>query len=178
MKPTRTTNPETAKQVTSTLTVQRLVDGLDFTPENCIEAACANPGLFIEAVRFRLDQLAERNAAKLAFEQKEAETDLRIRQEHRAADMKITEAVVSAYVALNVDVVSARQRLNRAEENEELGKGLVEAYRMRRDCLQIVERVASEERRLAGAAEANAAITKTREQLRQKYKDDPSLREL
>jgi hypothetical protein len=162
----------TPKPTDSKSIVQFLLNKLDFTPENCVEAACENSNLFIEAVKQRLDTLAERNAAKMAFEVAEAETGLQIRHHYRVLGEKVTEGNIDALVLMDAKITAARNRLNKAEEADELGQRLVEAFRMRRDCLQIVERVASEERRLASQAETNSKLTQTRQTLREKYKGE------
>ena len=149
--------------------VDTLLDKLDFTPQNAIDAATENAVLFMKAVSLRLTALAERNAAKMAFEVAEAETALAIRQTYRASGEKITEGAIDALVLVEDVVQLARQRLNTAEENDELLQRLVEAYRMRRDCLQIVERVAAEERRLLQNSELNAKLEETRRTLRGKF---------
>ncbi len=154
-------------------TITSLLGQIDFSPENVVQAAVVNSVLFTEAVDHRYESLSKRTAAKMLMEQITAGKDLDLRKEARANGYKITERQIEANLTLDPDVAEAQRNFAKAEEMDEYMKLVVEAFRMRRDCLQIVASLVRNEMSAQTAYEAGAEkLTATRKRLREKFPED------
>jgi hypothetical protein len=150
--------------------VQEILDRLDFAPENVIAAAAENPRLFMKAVDHRLDQMHSRSEAEMDLEQSEARADLHIRDEARKLGEKITEKAIEQLLTTENTLIEKRRKLALKQEQEEYSKLLVEACRMRRDCLEIVAGLVRSEVSMARAIEESKAILENnKKSLRAKY---------
>ena len=147
-----------------------LLGKIDFQPEGVVHAAAENSRLFMQAVDFRMTKLHAYNAAKLRLERDEAELDLKLRKDARETGDKITEGAIKAILLVDEDLHLQRERLNSAEEAHEYARCVVEIFRMRRDCLQIVQGLAMTEGSLRQAAETAAReLQGAREKAKARY---------
>lgn len=154
--------------VTSEL--EEILSGIGFSPENVIYAAAKHPVLFIKAIDYRRARLGERNAAEMLHKKTEAECSLRLRDEARKSDTKITEKGLETSVLLDEEVETAARQLMQAEEMDEYSRLLIEAYRMQRDCLKIVGELARNELSLQLAAEQEVGkMTAMREKVKTRF---------
>ena len=158
-------NPEPKRH-----TIAALLGEIDFSPDNVVTAASVNSVLFIEAAQHRYETLSKKTAAKMLMEQITAGKDLDLRKEARANGDKTTENQIKAALTLDPDVSAATEKFNKAEEMDEYMKLVVEAFRMRRDCLQIVAGLVRNEMSSQSAYEAGAEKLKAnRQKLREKF---------
>lgn len=147
-----------------------LLAQIDFSPDNVVAAAATNPKLFVKSIEFRVECLRKRNAAKMAWEKGQAEADMAIRREARKSGDKVTERYIEEQVLLDPGVATLATKFTAADEMDEYSKLIVEAFRMRRDCLKIIGDLTRDELSLARAAEAGAEkLANTRRRLRDKY---------
>jgi hypothetical protein len=149
--------------------VRTLLNKIDFSPDNVVEAASVNPGLYVRAIEYRLQCLTEKSRQDMNHKRLRAETELEIRRHAKANDEKITEDHIKAKLLLNKDVSAAGEQAQQAETMDEYSKLVVEAFRMRRDSLRIVADMSRQEMNLGRALEANADLQETREKLRSKF---------
>ncbi len=150
-----------------------LLGQIDFSPENVVQAASVNSVLFIEAVQHRYESLSKRTAAKMLMEQITAGKDLNLRAEARATGDKTTENQIKATLTMDPEVAEATEKFNKAEELDEYMKLVVEAFRMRRDCLQIVAGLVRNEMSAQSAYEAGAEkLSATRKKLRDRFPEE------
>ena len=99
-----------------------------------------------------------------------SETDIRIRKEARDDDEKITEAGVKARLTLDIDVSDAQKAFDNAEIYDEYSKLVCEIFRMRRDCLRIVEATVRSEMGIGRVAdEASDVVSHKREELQRRF---------
>jgi hypothetical protein len=143
-----------AEETSPTGDISELLTQIDFSTDNVVAAAAGNPRLFVRAVDFRVQAMRKRSAVKMAWEKAQAEADLDIRANARQSGEKITERYIEEQVLLDPTVSRLAKAFSQADELEEYSKLIVEAFRMRRDCLRIVGDLAREELSLAGAVEA------------------------
>lgn len=129
----RTSSPKTKRSL-----LDELLERLAFVPEDIVEAAAAQPVLYRKAIGYRILKMRDRMAAKAALDVLVARLSLRLRRKARQTGDRVTERNLEALLAFRTDMQTARRVLDGAEEAEEYGKLLLEAYRMRRDCLRIV----------------------------------------
>ena len=80
------------------------------------------------------------------------------RKKARNVGEKITESHIKAILLTDAKLRVYRRIRNSAEECEEYSKLLVDMVRMRRDCLQIIQGLASTESSLRRAAESAAEM--------------------
>lgn len=147
-----------------------LLEEIGFSTDNVVGAAAVQPGLYVRAINFRYLAMRRRSAAKMAMEQMEAEVAQTLRREALADDRKITEAIIREGVVLDPDVAEKTRAFSDADEMDEYAKLVVEAFRMRRDCLRIVGDLTRDEMSLARAAEAGAEkLSATRQRLKERF---------
>lgn len=150
--------------------IQELLKKLDFQPQNVLDAAANNPGLFKLAIDFRLECLRRRNQMKMQYEQTSAEKELAIRKEARETRTKITNDEVTALLLVDKVVAASRRQFEAADEMDEYSKLVVEAFRMRRDSLRIVEDLVKDEMGLQRAVEQTAEkVAETRRKLYERF---------
>lgn len=150
-----------------------LLDKLAFSADDVIAAGEQTPLLFRDAIDLRYQSLENRFATKRACEMKQAERNIGLRKEAREAGEKTTEELIKAQVLLDPEVIPATEARDRAEAYDEYLKLVVEAFRMRRDCLEAISYLVRGEMSVQRAIEANAdKIRVTRDKLRDKYPGD------
>ncbi len=150
--------------------VKKLLAGVEFNPDDVVTAAAMNAVLFVDAVTFRLACMEKRAAAKLAHERVEAETSLATRKFYKDLGEKTTEGNIDATVLLTPAVKAAADALSKADVYDEYSRLIVEVFRMRRDCLRIVDDMTRGELASQGAIEAGAdKMRGRREELRKRF---------
>jgi len=152
------------------LDILNLLAKVDFAPENVVQAAAENSVLFVEAAQYRLAQLERKASAKMNWERERAERELHIRNEAKVCDEKLTEGHIAAKLLLDREVSKKAAALAQAEIYETYSRLVVEAFQMRRDCLQIVKGMVKEEYSAQAAVEAGAEkMRETRKRLRDRF---------
>ena len=149
------------------INVTSLLAKIDFSPDNVVHAASVNSVLFVDAITYRLSCLEKKTAAKMAWEKGRAEKELTIRQKARETGEKITEGNIDAQLLVDKTVSGLAEKLSRTEVLDAYSQLVVEAFRMRRDCLRIVEGMTRDEYSMGRAADV--AAEKTHE-IRQRMK--------
>lgn len=163
-------SPPSKPNIRPRRTIAVLLGQVDFDPEHVIEAAVMNSVLFVEAIEYRREAIERRALAKIAMERAQAETSLRIRQEAREAGVKTTEDSVASTVLLDPAVTEVQKKFAHAEATDEYLKLVVEAFRMRRDCLQIIKDLVRNEISLQSAVDAGAGkLAEARARLRTRF---------
>ena len=150
--------------------MERLLRSLDFQPETVVDAAVVNSRLFIEAAEYRMLCRGKLDDAKMQLEQARAEKSLSIRHRASVVGDKITEGGIEAKLTVDPEIMALTTALRTAERHDEYSKMLVEAYRMRRDCVDIVSRFTRDEmNRRAIQQETESTLTDIRRKLKEKY---------
>ena len=143
---------------------------MEFLPEDILNAAAEQPRLFMDAVEYRVQRMDRRIQAEAAMKHMQAEQSLEIREEQAASADRITENKITAMLATDVDLQQTVQAFNQEERGEEYAKLLLEAYRMRRDCLRIIGELSGREFALNHIAEEGANKVKAlKSTLKKKY---------
>ena len=162
--------PTTTNSAAKRTNVEDLLNRIDFSPENVVDAAAQNPGMFVEAIRYRVETMGARNAAKMSWERVQAEHELLIRKTAKDLGEKMTEGAIESLLLVDEDVTEARHAFDAADESDEFAKLLVEAFRMRRDSLQVVGNLMRSELSLQSAVEAGAGkLAETRRRLKDRF---------
>jgi len=115
-----------------------VLDSLDFSDEDVVEAAKKQPKLFLEAARFRVRKMRERVGAEAKYKTLQASKGAKYRKSLAESGARVTEGQISERVTANAEVKRALEGFQEAQEVEEFSKLLLEAYRMRRDSAKVV----------------------------------------
>lgn len=151
-------------------TVKHLLASLDFSPEDVVRAASSNPRLFITAGEYRIACLRRKSAADMNVDRIAAMTELEIRNLANERQEKVTENHVKALLQIDDVLTDAKKELAEADANDEWAKLLVEAYRMRRDVIEVIGRLTGNEMAYSKALEQQAETMEVRRrQLQNKY---------
>ena len=150
--------------------VKHLLANLSFQPENVVSAAQQTPGMFRDAAEYRRLCLFESNRAKLKWESEAAAFSLKVRKAARDVGDKLTNDEITAKVTASLRLMPHAQARDRAEEAEEYSHLLVDAVRVRRDCLRMIADLVRQEISIQSAVEANRGpVDALRAKLRARY---------
>ena len=106
--------------------------------ENILAEAARQPQLFVRASRYRVEKMRDRAVAAARLDHLRSELALRIRAKKNEAGEKITEAALKERLERHSQHRKLREEMERAYEQEELSKLLLDAYRQRRDAIRIL----------------------------------------
>ncbi len=150
--------------------VKALLDRIDFSTDNVVAAAAENAPLFRIAIDYRIECLRLRTAAKMTWEVAKAEKELKLRHEARSNGDRITERHVDALLLVDPKIVVLHKEYSKADETDEYSKLIVEAFRMRRDCLRIIGDLTPDDLSIQRALEAgHEKLATIRKQLNDKF---------
>lgn len=151
--------------------LDKILATLEYTVETIQEAAVIQAPAFEAAANYRVDQMRRRQALEMNLERLRADIELTIRKQAADIDEKITEGAIKARLTTNKLVQRAQDELNAAEAMEEYSKLLLEAYRHRRDSLEVVGQLSGAERAMARIVENTQETTRAVHQaLDKKYR--------
>jgi hypothetical protein len=133
--------------------------------DTLIEQAAEQPILLKQAADYRVECLRRKNHAEQSRDYLEAATNLKMRQDGIDNGLKISEENLKKKVIVDPEVRAANAAYSYAEEEEERARLLVEAFRHRRDMIQVIRDVAftevgSQKAREALVGESTAARAK------------------
>ena len=114
-----------------------LIQRIAFEPESLEDAALEQPGLYLEASRYRTLKMRKRLSRELQRDMVKADFGLQ-RRKKKLAD-KLTESAIKDSVMLSQEVVTAEKELNRSLVEEEWSKGLVETFRQRQKVIEVLK---------------------------------------
>lgn len=143
---------------------RELEDALRIDEHALEEALRDQPPLFYRVGSAYALEVSRRDAAKQALQDAEAAESLRVREEAREAEQKITEGEVAAKVQTSARVAAARARLQQLSESAGRLAALKEAFQQRSYALKDLAGLyvanyygASEHTAAAGAARQRSA---------------------
>lgn len=163
--------------------LQKLLKKLRLSSEGDLEKQSAEqPGLYLEASRFRAQLLHERSVKLAKLEVLKAEKALRIRAKkfEKAKGERLTEKEIENRILVDPEIRKAKLKLERLFQLEEWAKGLVAAFQQRRDMIRTISdirnaEIASEVRAVKEgmARETMRQVSeRTRRSLRDKFGED------
>jgi hypothetical protein len=161
------------KERNHTVDVLALLDLVPFGPDNVMDACCGNTVLYVEAIRYRLQCLERANDAKRAWEQANAELDLKLRKDARSNGEKTTEGEIDAKILRDKAVSQLAKAHHQANIYEEYSKLIVKVFEMRRDMLETVANLVNREYPISKVAEQTATrMQRERQKLRQRFPEE------
>jgi hypothetical protein len=150
--------------------IEELLEKLDFVDEDVVNAAKAQPTLFLTASRFRIQCMRLSTKAASKLETMRAEKSLAIRRKALSTAEKLTEGGISDKLRADEEVVKAQSACDKAKELEEFSKLVLDAYRMRRDALRIVSDLIGAEVFVQKHIAGDNELSNAKKRLKEKYK--------
>lgn len=155
--------------------VLRLIRKLQIDEDNLERAALEQPGLLLEASRYRAKKMKKRAWAFIQAEVTRAQTGLGLRKKKYGGDERITEKAVADKTLLVKDVRITKRKLEQAYVEEEWSKALVTAYMHRLSVLKILSEIRNtdlnSEIRQAKSGEAVKQMRRRAEEMRERYEE-------
>lgn len=118
-------------------TVKELIEAVPIVSENVLVEAAAQPLLFIDAARFRVQKMRNRSQAMARYDSWCSKLGLHIRRA-KTGDKRVTEGEVKDRIQIHQTTRAYDEALQKAFAEEEFSKLLLEALRMRRDALRVI----------------------------------------
>lgn len=146
-----------------------LLKQLDFSDEEVVDASKAQPKLFVEAVRFRVQMMRDATRIESQLSLVKSQTSAKFRAKLKERGERATEGQVSERLGTDPEIVSLTAKLNEAEQAEEYSKLLLEAFRMRRDALKVVADVLGAELFISKREFGTTELQKMKRKLESKY---------
>lgn len=123
--------------------LQKLVDSLEFDPDELEEAARRQPKLFLEAGRYRTLKLRRRLRAEIKLDLVQAEAALRFRERKR--EEKTTEGEIKNKVANHSLVRKWQRKVQQSLVQEKYSEMLLDAYKHRKDMVIVLGKLRNDE---------------------------------
>lgn len=121
------------------MTADELIDLLAVISEDIMAEAVRQPTLFIKAARYRVDRMRVRAQKEQELDVTRSRLATKIRNKKDEQGKKIyTEGAVKERVEVQEKVRRLRGELDRAFEEEDFSKSLMEAYRQRNSAIKII----------------------------------------
>ncbi len=156
------------------MSINQILDQIDFEDEEVEHAARTLPKLFLETARYRVRVLRNRQAAEQEYDAARVDTAIRARVHAMESGTKITEAAIKELVDSDDNVRSCIRRVRHAQQLEEFAKLLVECLRMKKSAVTVVASLAGAERAVEkyfDAVQSKDALNNLRDNARKKYED-------
>jgi hypothetical protein len=154
------------------LSIDQILDQVDFEDEEVEHAARTLPKCFFEAARYRVRILRKRQMLEQKLDASRVDAAIATRHRASTGGTKITEAGIKEVVEGDEDVRTNVAAVKDAQQLEEFAKLLVECFRMKKSAVQVVASLAGAERaveRYFDAVQNKEALTKLRDNARRKY---------
>ena len=121
------------------MTADELIDLLAVIDEDIKATAWNQPTLFIKAARYRVDRMRIRAQKEQELDVTKSRLATKIRNKKDEQGKKVyTEGAVKERVEVQEKVRRLRGELDRAFEEEDFSKSLMEAYRQRNSAIKII----------------------------------------
>jgi hypothetical protein len=120
------------------LTAKELIARLPLVDTNILDEAAKQPGLFSDAALHRVEKMRKRSEAISSLDYFHAKLALHIRASKNEKGEKITEGALKERIEINKTHRALRAAMERAYEEEEFAKLLLEVLRQRRDGIRII----------------------------------------
>lgn len=162
--------PPTSRYVVNNEQLQSLLDSLDLTPETVLKAAGEQPVLFMEAARYRVGCMEKRIRTKAVLETGRAECALRIRRQAEQDGERTTEGKIGNQIDVDFATNTLRAHYETAEVEDEFSKLLLEAFRVRRDCIRVISDLTGAERAIESLrTKETVELDKAKQKVREKF---------
>ena len=124
--------------------LRKLISRISFDADLLEKAALEQPGLYLEASRYRTLKMRKKNKAFVQKDMVKAELGIKYRKRKDSGE-KLTEGAAKDKVLFDPAMQDAQAALDRATEEEVWAQGLVEVFRQRLSVLKIVAEIRNAE---------------------------------
>lgn len=155
--------------------LKKLISRISFDADLLEKASLEQPGLYLEASRYRTLKMRKKNKAFVQKDMVKAELGIKYRK-RKGDGEKLTEGAAKDKVLFDPAMQEAQAALDRATEEEVWAQGLVEVFRQRLSVLKIVAEIRNSEManeiRHAKENMATAGMRKAAEQARGRFEKE------
>lgn len=124
--------------LSSDIDLDDLLDNLEFSADNVQAAALNQPKLLLAAGRLQVRKTREKSRAEAALRLRRTEVDQYHRKRARENGTKLTEAQIVAKIDRDAEVIRLQEEFDRAREEYEFAKLIVEAYHSRGSTIKVI----------------------------------------
>ncbi len=156
------------------LTMEQLLDELDFSEEEVEHAARTLPKVWLEAAKHRVKAMQMRMAASGAVDVAKVNSATAFRSGH---EVKITEKMVGEHVGSAAEVQEAERKHRSTMQYEELTKLVLEGLRLKKNAIQVVADMSRGDGAMERAADKLTAISSldaSKRKVRERYRSSNS----
>jgi hypothetical protein len=163
--------------VAGPVNLEDVLDRLTFSEETLPTAVLEQAALYMEAARFRIRKMRQRQSGELELEQARARKAIFLRATMQKIPGKrgMTETHLNQLLDANPMLNGLKKKIAEAGQIEEWAKSLQEALRMRRDCLKIYAGLLGTEMDMRIKDSDVGSLTRARQRLRNKMPETESL---
>ncbi len=168
----KTKKKDKSNVLTGDLTIDQILEEIDFEDEEVEHAARTLPKCFLEAARYRIRILRKRQGLEKNLDASRVDIAMAARSNAATSGTKITEAGIKELVESDEDVRVNVAAVKNAQQLEEFAKLVVECFRMKKSAVQVVASLAGAERaveRYFDAVQSKEGLQNLRENARRKY---------
>ena len=158
--------------LTGDLTIDEILEEIDFEDEEVEHAARTLPKCFLEAARYRIRILRKRQELEQTLDASRVDAAMAARAKAYRDTTKITEVAIKEIVESDNDVRVNVAAVKNAQQLEEFAKLVVECFRMKKSAVQVVASLAGAERAIEkyfDAVQSKEGLKNLRDNARQKY---------
>ena len=158
--------------LTGDLTIDEILEEIDFEDEEVEHAARTLPKCFLEAARYRIRILRKRQGLEQTLDASRVDAAMAARQTASETSTKITEVGIKEVVESNEGVRGNVAAVKNAQQLEEFAKLVVECFRMKKSAVQVVASLAGAERAIEkyfDAVQSKEGLKNLRDSARRKY---------
>ena len=153
--------------------IKLLVDGLNIEETDLVTAAKEQPRLYLLASRYRVQKMRQRIRVTSEYNALRTRLALEIRRKDTGSKKPKTESYIKELLTKNKDLAEALEVVNRAEEEEELAKRLLDAYDHRGKSIRVVADMIGAEIAMERKMGEYKDLVDLKKQLGKKYPGSP-----
>ena len=154
------------------LSIDQILELIDFEDEEVEHAARTLPKLFLEAARYRIRVLRKRQDMEQKLDAAKVDAAIYARTEAADSGTKITEGMVKEAVDSNDEVRAQSAAVAKYRSLEEFAKLVVECFRYKKSAIQVVASLAGAEaavERYFDAVQSKEGLKNLRDRARERY---------
>lgn len=154
------------------VSIEQLLEHIDFIDEEVELAARGLPKLFMEGARYRVRVLRKRQAAEQKRDTVKVDAAIEVRHTAQEKGYKVTEAGIKELVESTPSVREAIAEVVHLQALEEFAKLLLEAYRYKNRSIQVVANLTGAERameRYFDQVQSKEGLDAMRQRIARKY---------
>lgn len=159
-----------ADAISTKIDLAELVKNLHFSDEQTSEAARLQAPLFLCAAIFKVQKQKRKQKYEAKLKLLRSQLAKKVRNELAELGQRVTDKQVEETLSRKSEIIKLQNKLDSCEQEEEFGKLLIEAMRMRSTSLKIVSELIGAEVYVSRKMEGSGTdLDEMRKRLKEKY---------